>query len=71
MYAQYWRSKIERVSTTEILCRSGADVGLQDRNGRTALHLAKDLECVCLILSHHGDTSMERVFSKTVLITAG
>ena len=42
---------------------------MQDRNGRTALQLAKDLECVCLILSYHGDTSMERAFGKIVLIT--
>ena len=47
MYAQYGRSKSERVSATEILCRFGADVDLQDRNRRTALHLAKDVECVC------------------------
>lgn len=70
MYAQYGRSKTERVQATEILCRSGADVDLQDRNGRTALHLAKDVECVCLILSYHGDPSLETVFGKTALITA-
>jgi len=70
MYAQYGRSKTERVSATEILCHSGADVDLQDRNGRTALHLAKDVECVCLILSYHGDPSIETVFGKTALITA-
>ena len=70
MYAQYGRSKTERVSATEILCRSGADVDLQDRNGRTALYLAKDVECVCLILSYHGDPSIEIVFGKTALITA-
>ena len=52
------------------MCRSGAVVDLLDRNRRTTLHLAKDLECVCLILSYHGDPSMERVFGKTVLITA-
>ena len=65
MYAQYGRSKSERVSATEILCRFGADVDLQDRNGRTALHLAKDVECVCLILAYHGDPSIETVFGKT------
>ena len=70
MYAQYGRSKTERVSATKILCRSGADVDLQDRNGRTALHLAKDEECVCLILPYHGDPSIETVFGKTALITA-
>ncbi|KAJ7384473.1 hypothetical protein OS493_021102 [Desmophyllum pertusum] len=70
MYAQYGRSKAERVTATEILCRSGADVDLQDRNGRTALHLAKDKECVCLILAYHGDPSIETVFGKTTLITA-
>lgn len=70
MYAQYGRSKTERVQATEILCRSGADVDLQDRNGRTALHLAKDVECVCLIVSYHGDPSLETVFGKTALITA-
>ena len=70
MYAQYGRSKRERVSATEMLCRAGADVNVQDRNGRTALHLAKDVECVRLILSHHGDPSIETVFGKTVLITA-
>ena len=70
MYAQYGRSKTDRVSATEILCHSGADVDLQDRNGRTALHLAKDVECVCLILSYHGDPSIETVFGKTALITA-
>ncbi|XP_078351408.1 ankyrin repeat domain-containing protein 61-like [Oculina patagonica] len=70
MYAQYGRSKAERVSATEILCRSGADVDLQDRNGRTALHLAEDIECVCLILAYHGDPSIETVFGKTALITA-
>ena len=70
MYAQYGRSKAERLSATDILCRSGADVDLQDRNGRTALHLAKDVECVCLILAYHGDPSIETVFGKTALITA-
>ena len=70
MYAQYGRSKSERVSATEILCRFGADVDLQDRNGRTALHLAKDVECVCLILAYHGDPSIETVFGKTALVTA-
>ncbi|XP_078381493.1 ankyrin repeat domain-containing protein 61-like [Oculina patagonica] len=70
MYAQYGRSKAERVSATEILCRSGADVDLQDRNGRTALHLAKDVECLCLNLAYHGDPSIETVFGKTALITA-
>ena len=70
MYAQYGRSKTERVSATGILCRSGADVDLQDRNGRTALHLAKDKECACLILSYHGDPSIETAFGKTALITA-
>ena len=60
----------ERISATDILCRSGADVDLQDRNGRTALHLAKDVECVCLILAYHGDPSIETVFGKTALITA-
>lgn len=70
MYAQYGRSKADRVSATESLCRSGADVDLQDRNGRTALHLAKDIECVCLILAYHGDPSIETVFGKTALITA-
>jgi len=69
MYVQYGRSKTERVSATEILCHSGADVDLQDRNERTALHLAKDVECVCLILSFHGDPSFETVFGKTALIT--
>ena len=69
-YAQYGRSETERVSATQILCRSGAAVDLQDRNRRTALHLAKDLKCVCLILSYNSDPSMERVFSKTLLITA-
>ena len=70
MYAQYGRSKSERVSATEILCRFGADVDLQDRNGRTALHLAKDVECVCLIFAYHGDPSIETVFGKTALVTA-
>lgn len=70
MYAQYCRSKRERVSATEILCHADADVNLQDRNGRTALHLAKDVECVCLILSYHGDSSIQTVFGKTALITA-
>ena len=70
MYAQYGRGKTERLSATEILCRSGADVDSQDRNGRTALHMAKDVECVCLILSYHGDPSIETVFGKTALITA-
>ena len=70
MYAQYGRSRRERVSATEILCRAGVDVNLQDRNGRTALHLAKDVECVRLILSYHGDPSIETVFGKTALITA-
>ena len=60
MYAQYGRSKTERVSATEILCRSGANVHLQDRNGRTALHLAKDVECVSLILSYHGDSVLSQ-----------
>jgi len=69
MYAKYGRSKTERLSATEILCRAGADVYLQDRNGRTAVHLAKDVECVCLILSYHGDPSIETVFGKTALIT--
>ena len=70
MYAQYGRSKSKRLSATEILCRFGADVDLQDRNGRTALHLAKDVECVCLILAYHGDPSIETVFGKTALVTA-
>ena len=70
MYAQYGRSRRERVSATEMLCRAGADVNLQDRNGRSALHLAKDVECVSIILSHHGDPSTETVFGKTALITA-
>ena len=46
MYVQYGRSEAERVSATEILCCSGADVDLQYGNGRTALPLAKDVECV-------------------------
>ena len=70
MYAQYGRSRRGRVSATEILCHAGADVNLQDRNGRTALHLAKDVECVRLILSYHGDPSIQTVFGKTALITA-
>ena len=70
MYAQYACSRLERVSATEILCRAGADVNLQDRNGRTALHMAKDVECVCLLLSHHADPAIETVFGKTPLITA-
>ena len=57
------------VSATEILCRSGTDVDLQDRNGRTALHLAKDVECVRLILSYYGDPSIVTVFGKSALIT--
>lgn len=69
MYAEYGRSKTERLSATEILCWSGADVDLQGRNGGTALYLAKDLS-VCLILSYHGDTSIETVFGKTAVITA-
>ena len=43
MYVQYGRSEAERVSATEILCCSGADV---DRNGRKALPVAKDIDCV-------------------------
>ena len=43
---------------------------MEDRNGRTALHLAKDVECVCLILAYHGDPSIETVFGKTALVTA-
>lgn len=71
MYAEYGRSKTERLSATEILCWSGADVDLQGRNGGTALHLAKDLSvCVCLILSYHGDPSIETVIGKTAVITA-
>lgn len=70
MYAQYARRRLERVSATEVLCRAGADVNLQDRNGRTALHMAKDVECVCLLLSYHADPAIETVFGKTPLITA-
>ena len=46
------------------------DIDLQDRNRRSALHLAKDVECVCFILSYHGEPSIETMFGKTVLITA-
>ena len=63
-------SKSERESATKILCLFGADVDLQDRNGWTALHLAKDVVCVCLILAYHGDPSIETVFGKTALVTA-
>lgn len=70
MYAQYGRSRRERVSATEILCGAGADVNLQDRNGRTALHMAKDVDCVCLLLSYHANPASETVFGKTPLITA-
>ena len=48
---------------------SVADVDSQDRNGRTALPLAYDVECVCLILSY-GDLSIETVFGDTALLTA-
>ena len=71
IYAQYGRSKTERISSSKILCRSGTDVDLQDRNGRTALLLAKHV-CmrVPLILSYHDDPSVETVFCKTALIAA-
>ena len=61
LFAQYGRNKTERVSATEILCWSGADVDFQDRNGRTALQMAKDVECMCLILSYYGDPSIQKV----------
>ena len=32
--------------------------------------MAKDVECVCLLLSHHADPAIETVFGKTPLITA-
>ena len=72
MYGQYGckNSKTGRVSATKILCASGADVDLQDENGRSALHLAKDVECGRLILSCHADHSIETEFGKTALITA-
>jgi len=37
MYARYGRTKTERVRATEILCRLGADVDLQDRNKKNSL----------------------------------
>lgn len=70
VYAQYAASKKDRVAATEILCRHGADVNFQDRNGRTAMHVAKDVDCVHILLAYGGDPSIETIFGKTPIVTA-
>lgn len=69
-YAQYTQFKKDRIAATEILCRFGADVNFQDRNGRTCLHVAKDVECVQIVLAYGADPSFETIFGKTAIITA-
>ena len=69
-FAQYAQSKKSRIAATEILCRYGADVNFQDRNGRTFLHMAKDVECAQIGLAYGADPSIETIFGKTAIITA-
>lgn len=70
VYAQYAASKKDRAAATEILCRHGADVNFQDRNGRTALHVAKDVDCVRILLAYGADPGVETIFGKTPIVTA-
>lgn len=70
VYAQYAASKKDRIASTEILCRHGADVNFQDRNGRTAMHVAKDVDSVHILLAYGADPSIETIFGKTPIVTA-
>ncbi|XP_032230365.2 ankyrin repeat and SOCS box protein 8 [Nematostella vectensis] len=70
VYAQYARRKTDRISATEILCRYGACVNFQDKNGRSALHVTRDPECLRVLLSYGGDPSLETIFGKTPVVMA-
>lgn len=70
IYAQYGRTKEERVTSTEILLRHDANPNLYDRNGRAPLHVVQDAECLCLLLSYGACPKMETILGKTPIIIA-
>jgi hypothetical protein len=70
VYAQYAQFKKDRIAATDIICRFGADVNFQDRNGRTVLHVAEDVECVQILLAYGADPSIETIFGKTAIVIA-
>lgn len=70
VYAQYGRTKEERITATEILLRHGANPNLHDRNGRTPLHVVQDAECLSMLLSYGACPRMETILGKTPIIIA-
>ena len=69
-YAQYGRTKEERVLATEILLHHRAKPNLYDRNGRAPLHVVQDAECLCLLLSYGACPKLETIFGKTPIVIA-